>query len=124
MMLIIAYARYCNTLGNVAIGANGSLIGAMDYPMLLAAVFIFAGFAFLTLKCNFTKIASYCFFIYLIHGGLEDFFCKKIIKYYGLEGDCRLIVPLEIIGTFFVSLGLAVIYEKLFQIVTGKIRGK
>lgn len=24
----------------------------------------------------------------------------------------------------FVSLGLAVMYEKLFQIVTGKIRGK
>ena len=124
VMTVIAYVRYRNTLGNLNSEINGSLIGAMDYPMLLAAVFIFTGFACLTIKCNFDKIASYCFYIYLIHGGLEDFFCKKIIRYYGLEGDCRLIVPLEIIGTFIASLGLAVVYKKIFKIATEKIRCK
>ena len=118
LMIAIAYIRYCNTIGKLWGELNESLIGAMDFPMLLAAVLIFAGFAHLNIKWKMGNLATYCFFIYLIHGGIEDYFCKRIIKFYGVTGDCTIIVPLEIVMTFLVSLMLAIVYKKNYDLLS------
>ena len=106
---IVTTGEYMNFLGYAPLSPFEAVSSTM----------IFAGFAMLSLKCNFTKLSSYSFLIYLIHAGVFDVF-SILLKRFGCSVDSRIVILAESVLIFFVSWGLAIIYRHIWERVDRK----
>lgn len=115
----VTYISYQENIG--ARTHSIDLLGAFALPMLPVTLCIFSAFSFMEIKLDLSRLSYYTFYIYLIHAVLEDFFCKRVVKAYGLNGDCRIIVPAATALIFIVSYILAIIWCRVYDMITGKM---
>lgn len=79
------------------------IVAALCPWIVIASLFIFAGFSFLNVRHDFSALASSTFFIYLIHAGVWKI-PWIIIRLLGISsGDKRVLIPICIAAVFLIS---------------------
>lgn len=86
------------------------LVGPQCPLIVLASVLIFAGFSLVYMKKDFHKLSALTFLIYLFHAGVWDVGRRFVVKYIGIRGDCRIVIPVCILIVFGISWILSAIY--------------
>lgn len=123
--LVVLRIQYCHTIKGISeANENYSLIGPANPLILIAACLIFIGFTFLEIfKNKFIQIISkYSFYIYLFHAAIWDIL-EQILKVLNIGVTSWLIIPLSSMVTFLISLGLSIIYCRLWEWVKLKWGG-
>lgn len=117
--VMLAYLRYRKVIGGAVLSNERMAYSFLGYEglapfVVISSVLIFTGFSMLDVKQGFSKLSSYTFLIYLIHGGIWDLM-KKVLKskvifqpptVFSIVG-CVFIV-------FAVSLVTAIVYKKMW----------
>lgn len=88
--------------------------GPLSPIEVIASLFIFAGFANLTIKYDFSKLSSYTFLIYLIHAGVWDVMTMLLARS-GCMLDSRIEIMLSIGIVFLTSWLFAVVCRRAWR---------
>ena len=116
---ILAYINYLRGLKGLPIDVIQYYKNPISYMPLasievIASCLIFAGFAKLDIKKDFSKLAGYTFLIYLFHMGVWDVFCKvvgeKLIGNLVVEGVSTVLLSVSV---FLISLLTSYIYRRM-----------
>ncbi len=118
---VIVYPRCLQALNRVPDDElKYSLIGPLAPQIVLASVFLFAGFSRLSIRKDLGRLSSYTFLIYLLHAGIWDVIQKVIMKQTALSLDNRIIIPAFIIIVFFLSLLASMVYQAVWNWIERK----
>ncbi|MCM1191185.1 MAG: acyltransferase family protein [Butyrivibrio sp.] len=111
--------RYRQALSGIADeDLKYKLVPPLSPLVVVASVLIFAGFSFLHIKANGSKIAGITFPIYLIHAGVWDVLAI-IVRKLGYAWDNRIVIPVSIIIVFVLSALLS----KIYLVIWNRVRG-
>ena len=71
--------------------------------IVVASLFIFAGFSLLDVRHDYSNLASSTFFIYLIHCGVWSILLRLLLFFCGAQWDSRIMIPACIAAVFLIS---------------------
>ena len=116
----VSYLRYNQALQGIA---DEDLKYRLVYPLcpliVLASVCIFAGFSYLNLKKDFSKLSALTFLVYLFHAGIWDLLVRVVYKM-GYEWNNLIAIPVCIIVVFIISTILSKIYTEIWKWIENK----
>ena len=113
LLIALLQIKYHGTTASIDMIKN--LVDPQCPLVVLASVLIFAGFSCLDLKRGFGSLSKMTFLMYLFHAGVWEVLKRLIVKVWGANGDCRIMIPVAIVVCFFISYFLGVLYSKLFS---------
>jgi surface polysaccharide O-acyltransferase-like enzyme len=116
--LLIVPIQYNHSLKGISESMEKySLILSWNPLIVTASILIFAGFCSITVRKEFSKLASYTFDIYIFHNLIRDLllkFCKSI----GIitkNTDSRIAIVLMVIVVFMISYIVSIIWAKIWN---------
>lgn len=117
ILFFVAYLRYQQAkLGISDNELKYGLLNPYSPLIMIASVILFAGISAIHIKLDLGKFASLTFYIYLMHAGIWDIFCRIISG----SMDNRIVIPISIIIVFLCSLIAAKIYIHIWNFVDTK----
>ena len=99
-----------------------SIVGNFNPLVVVASLLFFSGFSSLNIDINLTKLSAKTLYIYLFHAGVLDL-VSRVIRRIGIEGDCRIIIPITILFVFTIAHILSAIYINLWKKMEQKFSG-
>lgn len=85
--------------------------------VIVASLLFFCGFSYLSIKKNFSKIASLTFYIYLVHAGVWSVILLMVKRMWNIMSwNNAIIIPIAITFVFFISCIIAQVFELIQKI--------
>lgn len=127
-LAFLAFMRYKLASSGVVIQKAGNVIvkderlevfayEGLDPFVVIASVFIFAGFSLLDIKSNsiISHVSSVTFYIYLFHGGILDVIKKLLQVKTSLIVQNNFAIPFYVVLVLAASIVCTIIYCKLWK---------
>lgn len=122
--LVTTYFRYLQAInGIIDTELKIELITPYSPLIVIASILIFSGFSILQINKDFSSLARVTLYIYLIHAGVWHILNKIVKSVIGVDGDSKVIIPVNIIIVLLISYVFASLYiffwkkiEKKFKI--------
>ena len=98
------------------------LVNPYNPIIVVASILMFIGISMIKIKINLIKISSQLMDIYMIHALVWDIMSRGIRKFFGINGNNIIIIPMSIIIVFIISLVLSYMYKYIENIVYKKTK--
>lgn len=121
--LVLTFIEYKNIQNGITeLDVKYSIVGNFNPLVVVASLLFFSGFSSLNIDINLTKLSAKTLYIYLFHAGVLDL-VSRVIRRIGIEGDCRIIIPITILFVFTIAHILSAIYINLWKKMEQKFSG-